>query len=128
MLKHPMVLFSSRLILAVFLAFVFHLALLHNADLPLFENKIRASYFINTLLTIGIVFLVFILKEKYANQIGFLFLGTSFLKFAVFFIVFYGSYKASGSIDTLEFFAFFTPYSICLVLETIYLSKWLNEM
>jgi hypothetical protein len=128
MLKHPMVLFSSRLILAVFLAFAFHLALLHNADLPLFENKIRASYFINTLLTIGIVFLVFVLKEKYANQIGFLFLGSSLIKFLIFFIVFHGYYKADGNIDTLEFLAFFIPYSVCLVLETIYLSKWLNKM
>ena len=128
MLKHPMISFSSRLILVVTLAFAIHLFLLQNADLPLFENKILESYIINTLLTIGIVFLLFKLKDKYTNQVGFLFLGSSFIKFLAFFIVFHGAYKADGTIETLEFLAFFIPYSLCLILETIYLSKWLNEM
>jgi len=128
MLKHPMISFSSRLILVVTLAFAIHLFLLQNADLPLFENKIMESYIINTLLTIGIVFLLFKLKDKYTNQVGFLFLGSSFIKFLAFFIVFHGAYKADGTIETLEFLAFFIPYSLCLILETIYLSKWLNEM
>ena len=123
-----MVLFSSRLILVVLLTFALHLFLLHNADLPLFENKIKASYFTNTILTIGIVYLIFTLKKKYSNQIGFLFLGSSFVKFLMFFILFRSPYKADGNIDTLEFLAFFIPYGICLILETIYLSKWLNEM
>jgi len=128
MLKHPVISFSIRLVLVLSLAFALHLVLLQVAGLPLFENKVVASYIINTLLTIAIFFGLYRLKEKYSSQIGFLFLGSSFLKFAVFFIVFYGAYKANGNIDTLEFLAFFTPYSICLILETIYLSKWLNEM
>ena len=123
-----MVSFSSRLILLLSLVFALHLFLLQNASLPLFENKILASYIINTLLTIGIVFLLFKLKDKYTNQIGFLFLGSSFVKFLAFFIVFHGAYKADGNIETLEFLAFFIPYSLCLILETIYLSKLLNEM
>ena len=123
-----MVSFSSRLILLLTLAFALHLFLLQNAGLPLFENKILASYTANMLLTIGIVFLLFKLKDKYTNQIGFLFLGSSFVKFLAFFIVFHGAYKADGNIETLEFLAFFIPYSICLVLETTSLSKWLNQM
>ena len=123
-----MISFSSRLIIVVSIAFAAHLFLLYNAELPLFENKISASYIINTLLTIGIVFLLFKLKEKYTNQLGFLFLGSSFVKFLTFFIVFHAAYKADGNIETLEFLAFFIPYSLCLILETIYLSKWLNEM
>tara|TARA_B110000967_G_C18765038_1_gene499926 strand:+ start:653 stop:1039 length:387 start_codon:yes stop_codon:yes gene_type:complete len=128
MLNHPMITFSSRLIIVVSVAFSVHLFLLHNAELQLFDNKIIASYLINTLLTIGIVFLLFKLKNKYSNQLGFLFLGSSFVKFLAFFIVFHGAYKADGNIETLEFLAFFIPYSLCLILETIYLSKWLNKM
>ena len=126
--KHPVISFSIRLVLVLSLAFAMHLVLLQISELPLFENKIGISYIINTLLTISIFLGLYRLKEKYSSQIGFLFLGSSFLKFAVFFIVFYGSYKANGNIDTLEFLAFFTPYSLCLILETIYLSKWLNKM
>lgn len=128
MFKHPMISFSSRLILVVYTAFAVHLFLLQNADLPLFDHKIITSYSINTLLTIGIVFLLFKLKDKYTNQVGFLFLGSSFIKFLAFFILFHGAYKADGTIETLEFLAFFIPYVICLILETIYLSKWLNEI
>lgn len=128
MLKHPVISFSIRLVLMLSFTFVLHIVLLQIMEYPLLENKIVASYIINIFLTIAIFYGLYLMRDKYSSQIGFLFLGTSFLKFAVFFIVFYGSYKASGSIDTLEFFAFFTPYSICLILETIYLSKWLNEM
>jgi len=105
-----------------------HLFLLKNAALPLFADKILEAYSVNTILTIAIVFFLYRLREKYRNQIGFLFLGSSFIKFALFFIVFFGAYKANGSIETLEFLAFFTPYSICLIFETFFLSKWLNEM
>ena len=128
MLKHPVISFSIRLVLVLFFTFVLHLVLLQITEHPLLENKIVASYIINTFLTIAIFYGLFLLKDKYNTQIGFLFLGSSFLKFSIFFIVFYGSYKANGNIDKLEFLAFFTPYSLCLILETIYLSKWLNEM
>jgi hypothetical protein len=128
MLKHPINSFSSRLILVILFVLGAHLFLLKNAALPLFADKILEAYSVNTILTIAIVFFLYRLREKYRNQIGFLFLGSSFIKFAVFFIVFYGAYKANGSIETLKFLAFFTPYSICLIFETFFLSKWLNEM
>ena len=128
MLKHPIISFLSRLILAILFALGVHLFLLKKTALPLFADKILEAYSVNTILTIAIVFFLYRLKEKYSNQIGFLFLGSSFIKFAVFFIVFHGAYKANGSIETLEFLAFFTPYSICLIFETFFLSKWLNEM
>ena len=128
MLKHPINSFSSRLILVILFVLGAHLFLLKNAALPLFADKILEAYSVNIILTIAIVFFLYRLREKYRNQIGFLFLGSSFIKFAVFFIVFYGAYKTNGSIETLEFLAFFTPYSICLIFETFFLSKWLNEM
>ncbi|MDB4182843.1 DUF6168 family protein [Flavobacteriaceae bacterium] len=128
MLKHPIILFSSRLLLVIFLAFAIHLFILQNVDLPLFDHKILASYSINTLLTILIVTTLYKLKDSYSNQIGFLFLGSSFVKFIAFFLVFHGAYKADGTIETLEFLTFFIPYGICLIFETYFLSKWLNEI
>jgi|TARA_Y100000385_G_scaffold263086_1_gene295225 hypothetical protein len=128
MLRHPITLFSVRLILTAALAFGIHLFFLKTLEFPLFANKIIEAYSINTFLTIAIVFFLYQMREKYSNQIGFLFLGSSFVKFVVFFILFHGPYKANGTVETLEFFAFFIPYSICLVFETSYLSKWLNKM
>ena len=55
-------------------------------------------------------------------------MGGSFLKFAVFFVVFYPSYKADGDIQKVEFAAFFVPYVLALIVETYFASKMLNQM
>lgn len=110
------------------IAFVLHLLVLNQLDLDLFSNKIVLSYSVNAILAIAILTALFKLKERYKTQIGFLFLFGSALKFLVFFLVFYPSYKADGIMDKQEFAAFFLPYALCLILETIYLSKMLNKM
>ena len=89
MLKHPVISFSIRLVLMLSFTFVLHIVLLQIMEYPLLENKIVASYIINTFLTIAIFYGLYLMRDKYSSQIGFLFLGTSLLKFAVFFIVFY---------------------------------------
>ena len=120
--------FSSKL--TIILAFVFgiHAAILSLIDKPVFENKIVLSYVINLLLAIAIFGFLYKYRERFKSQIGFLFLAGSFVKFAVFFIVFYPVYKGDNDISSLEFAAFFVPYAICLVLETSSLVKWLNKM
>lgn len=110
------------------MAFGLHLFILNMRDLPLFGNKIVLSYSINAVLAIAIIMALFKLKERYKDQIGFLYLFGSGLKFLVFFIVFYPSYHSDGVMSKLEFAAFFVPYVICLVLETIFLAKMLNKM
>ncbi|WP_347923189.1 hypothetical protein [Pontimicrobium sp. SW4] len=97
-------------------------------DKPLFENKIVLSYIINLALAVTIFGILYKYRERFKSQIGFLFLAGSFVKFAVFFMVFYPLYKADNDISSLEFAAFFTPYAICLILETSSLVKWLNKM
>ena len=120
--------FSITIIVILTLAFLAHIFVLNTLELPLFENKIIASYIINTLLAITIFSTLHVLKDKYKEQLGFLFLFGSALKFVVFFVFFYKSYKLDGSINKLEFAAFFVPYMLCLFIETFSLSKWLNKM
>lgn len=127
-MKHPVALFSTRLIVSLLGLLGAHLTILYFKAYPLFDNKIILSYAVNALLAIGILWALHSFKEKYSSQIGFLFLGSSFLKFLVFFIIFYGGYKADGEINSFEFFAFFAPYGLSLVLETFCLSQWLNKM
>ena len=62
------------------------------------------------------------------TQLGFLFMVGSALKFAVFFIVFQPIYKQDGEVSSLEFLAFFIPYTLCLIFETFSLSKLLNKL
>lgn len=120
--------FTITLLLVLSVSFGIHLLVLKGLDFPLFENKIVLSYVINTLLAFVIFFSLFKLKDKYQAQIGFLFLFGSALKFLVFFIVFYPAYKADGDINKLEFAAFFIPYASSLIIETLFLSKLLNNL
>ena len=96
--------------------------------MPLFENRIVPAYLVNLILVVGIFGVLYLLREKYKSQLGFLFLAGSLLKFTVFFIVFYPFYKLDGVITKLEFAAFFAPYVIGLILESVSLSKWLNKL
>ncbi|MEC8723692.1 MAG: DUF6168 family protein [Bacteroidota bacterium] len=119
--------FSARLLVFLSAAFVIHMLVNKLMSIPLFQHQILVSYAINTALAVGIFWGLTSLKKKYNNQIGFLFLASSIVKFLVFFLVFYGPYKADGEIVLLEFTSFFIPYTICLVLETFFLSKHLNK-
>ena len=92
------------------------------------ENKIVLAYLVNFTLAILIYAFLLKMKEKYKEQLGFLFIGGSILKFVAFFIFFYGSYKMDGTISKLEFAAFFTPYILCLIIETTALVKLLNNL
>ena len=120
--------FSQRILVFLSIVFVIHILLNTFLNLPKFQHLIIEAYVINAVLAIGIFWGLTALKEKYNNQIGFLFLASSFVKFFVFFVVFYGPYKADNQIIFSEFVSFFIPYTICLVLETFYLSKQLNQM
>ena len=119
--------FSARLLVFLSAAFVIHMLVNKLMSIPLFQHQILVSYAINTALAVGVFWGLTSLKKKYNNQIGFLFLASSIVKFLVFFLVFYGPYKADGEIVLLEFTSFFIPYTICLVLETFFLIKHLNK-
>ena len=120
--------FSGCLILALNVVFAIHISTLYFTNFPLFSNKIVLAYIVNIILAIGIYTLMLLLKNKYQSQLGFIFMLGSFIKFIVFFIVFYPSYKADGTMSRLEFAAFFVPYVISLIMETTSLSKWLNKL
>ncbi|GAA3656939.1 hypothetical protein [Flavivirga jejuensis] len=127
-MNNPFLNFTIKAIIILVVVFCVHLGVLRILGLPLFENRIVLSYLINLVLIVVIFGVLYLLKRKYKNQLGFLFLAGSFLKFVVFFIVFYPFYKLDNTITKLEFAAFFVPYAFGLVLESISLSKWLNKL
>lgn len=119
--------FTIVLFVALGLSLATHLLLLFFLELPLFENSIILSYIVNFVLAILIFYTLFHFKEKLKNSIGFLFMGGSFLKFTVFFLLFYPAYKDDGEIQKIEFASFFIPYAVALILETYFTSKMLND-
>jgi hypothetical protein len=127
-MNNPFVSFTIKAIVLLLFVFCIHISILNFLDFPLFENRIIGAYLVNLILIISIFGILYLLKEKYKSQLGFLFLAGSLLKFAVFFIAFYPFYKQDGMITKLEFVAFFVPYVLGLILETVSLSKWLNRL
>ncbi|WP_298901072.1 DUF6168 family protein [uncultured Psychroserpens sp.] len=120
--------FSLKIILILVVVFGLHVLTLKYLEYPLFDNKIVLAYIVNGILAILIFAFLQKMKDKYKEQLGFLFIAGSLVKFAVFFILFYGAYKADGTISKLEFAAFFIPYLLSLIIETSSLAKWLNKL
>lgn len=119
--------FIKFLIIVLGLVFSLHILILKLLNSIMFENKIILAYSVNIILAIIIYTLFCKFKKMFKNQIGFVFIFGSFLKFILFFLLFNSSYKADGDISKLEFLAFFTPYSLCLIIEIFSMSKELNR-
>lgn len=118
--------FFTCLIVGLLIVFLGHASVLETKNLPLFNDKIILSYILNGVVAIVIFLVLFFLRKKQKDQLGFLFMFGSFLKFALFFIFFYPSYNADGGTTKLEFMAFFIPYIYSLLIETVALIKLLN--
>ena len=118
--------FSVVLIISAIATFYIHTAILKSENLDPFTHKIIPAYTINVSLAIGIVTVLYALKNKFKDQIGFLFIVGSFVKFAIFFMVFHPVYKADNIIQTVEFTAFFVPYLLALLIETVAVAKLLK--
>lgn len=119
--------FTFQLSLIFIVAFPIQAFLQHQFGLDYFQHLLIPSYLANFLLVVLSFTMLILLQKKYTNSLGFLFLGGSFVKFAVFFIFFSPHYKQDNEIETAEFLAFFLPYSLALTLETIRLVKILNK-
>lgn len=108
--------------------FGIHLFVLNNMELELFENKIILAYALNFIIAAIIVGGLYIVRLKQKDNLGLLFMFGSLLKFALFFIAFYPAYTSDGEMTRTEFFTFFIPYSISLILETLALVRLLEYL
>jgi hypothetical protein len=120
--------FSIRLISALLIVFGLHLLVLHLLEYPLFNNLIVRSYWVNLVMAFGIYVAMYKLKDTQPNNLGFIFMMGSLVKFGLFFLFFFSTYKADGEMTSLEFSSFFIPYATSLILETLTLSKLLNTL
>jgi F0F1-type ATP synthase assembly protein I len=108
--------------------FLIHLQAQLYLNIPSGSDMLLLSYVLNFILALAIFIGLFALRNRLKNQIGFLYMGGSMLKFLVFFLVFYPGYRADGIVSKSEFAAFFVPYLLCLILETVYTAKMLNTL
>jgi hypothetical protein len=126
-MNEPIIKFLVVLSLALVLIFLIHITVLEIFECPLFANLIVLSYLVNYGLAISVYLLLFALRKKYMESLGFIFMGGSFFKFIIFFIFFYPVYRKDGSTNTLETTAFLVPYLSCLFIEIYALAKLLKR-
>ena len=124
---NPVISFCLKLFIALSLIFGIHLFVLNSLKVPLFNNLIVAAYIVNYILAFIIYIILYKLRIKHEHILGFVFMGGSFLKFAVFFIFFYPVYREDGIIYKLESTSFLIPYLFSLIIETYFLVKLLNK-
>ena len=126
-MSKPIIGFCVKLLLVLGIGFALHITLLSLLNLPLFNNYILASYIVNYVLAVAIYITLYKLRIKYLDLLGFIFMGGSFLKFAVFFLFFNSTFKEGGEVSFDEAMSFLAPYITCLTIETFYLIKLLNN-
>lgn len=115
-------------VFALIVIFLCHYFVLNHFNIPIIQSKLIESYLINGLLVISFFLLIKLYLKKIKNNLGFIFIALSLLKFILFFIFINPSFKLDNTISTMEFTSFFIPYFFCLFVEVYYLSKLLNNL
>ncbi len=109
---------SSLLVFYVFLITSLTISFfLHN---KLIESEaLLTLYIINALIAAVIYNFAYFFRKTQQDYLGYYFLAGTAIKFVVFFIYVLPKFKEDGEQTTEEFFSFFTPYMIALLVETI---------
>ena len=90
-------------------------------------NHLFLLYALNLSIAIFVYWIVFLLRNKQKEYLGFYFLAGTFVKFIVFFAIVLPIFKEDNTISKTEFLSFFTPYLLSLFVETKSLISLLNS-
>ena len=85
------------------------------------------SYLLNFVIALGAFATLLKLRGKHADKLGFVSLGNTLIKFAVFFLIFNPLFQVDGYISRGEFAVFFIPYVCATIIETLFLVRILNQ-
>jgi hypothetical protein len=125
---HYLIRYLIALIVMLGISFVLHAWVRDQSGLPPIGDLLVASYLFNFFMAFSIFAGLYAVRYRMKQQIGFLFIGGSFLKFLVFFLFFYPSFTADGSISRAEFSSFFVPYFLALATETYFTASMLKNL
>lgn len=120
--------FISVLTILLVVSFVVHYFILSNLSDAFEINLLIYTYLSLFGMTALIVFAILKFQKKYFDQVGFLFLVGSMLKFALYFVLLKPYYLHFELSKSQAFLVFFIPYIISLIAESVYVSKLLNKL
>lgn len=102
------------------ISFFFHKYSIDNTD------HLPFLYAINASIAIFVYWIVFLLRNN-KGYLGYYFLLGTFIKFFIFFIFVLPIFKDDNIVSRTEFFTFFIPYFLSLMVETKSLISLLNS-
>ena len=102
------------------ISFFFHKYSIDNTD------HLPFLYAINASIAIFVYWIVFLLRNNNKGYLGYFFLLGTFIKFFIFFIFVLPIFKDDNIVSRTEFFTFFIPYFLSLLVETKSLISLLN--
>lgn len=85
------------------------------------------AYVLNNLLAAVVFTVLYRLRKRHIDKLGFLFLAGTGLKFLAFFLFIYPTFHADGELSRNEFVIFFVPYALSTAVETTFLVRILNR-
>lgn len=86
---------------------------------------VKFSYLFNFAFTYFLMLNIIIFQKILKDKLGFVYLGVSMLKFALFFFLI----KSKNiEFDKSDFLLFFIPFFLCLGIEIFYVSRILNSI
>ena len=91
--------------------------LIHNTFIE--SENLLTLYIINALIAAGIYNVAYCFRKTQQDYLGYYFLAGTLIKFVAFFIYVLPKFKEDGEQTTEEFFSFFLPYIVALLVETI---------
>ncbi len=108
-------------------SYLVHSSILETMGPAALQIHLFPFYFMNISVSILTGGSIIYLSQKKSELSGFVFMGGSFLKFALFFLLFYGEFSTIQDIRKVQFVSFYLPYAISLVVEVWYLIYHLNK-
>ncbi|MEN8789379.1 MAG: hypothetical protein ABF293_10830 [Flavobacteriaceae bacterium] len=118
--------FALRLFLVLAFLAGLHWAYLYTVEIAIDPWTIGFCYLVNFIMALAIFYVLLRLAREESQYLGFVFLVGSALKFLIYFLVFDPLFKQDGELTRVEFFLFFVPYFVSLMVETIALVKLLR--
>jgi hypothetical protein len=103
------------------ISFFFHKYSIDNTD------HLPFLYAINASIAIFVYWIVFLLRNNNKGYLGYFFLLGTFIKFFIFFIFVLPIFKDDNIVSRTEFFTFFIPYFLSLMVETKSLISLINN-
>ena len=97
--------------------------------LPIENNNeavlVKFSYLFNFAFTYVLILNILLFQNVLKDKLGFVYLGISMLKFALFFFLI----KSKNiEFEKSDFLLFFIPFFLCLGIEIFYVSRILNSI